>query len=970
MKYLASLCLAVIVAAPAAAKSKAIPSLAPSVPAVQESPRLDDPMAVSIHRLPNGLSVYLSPNKGEPRVSVRVAVRAGSKNDPSDSTGMAHYLEHMLFKGTTRLGTLDYEKERPHLERIRELYEELFKTKDEAARAKVYKEIDAVNGLAAKSAVPNEIDRFYRGIGASRVNAHTSHEETVYQVSIPANRLEAWATLEAERFKNPVFRLFQTELETVYEEKNRRDDNAESVLNDEVERRLFKVHPYGQEIIGSLEHLKNPSLSKMYAFYENWYSPNNMAIALSGDFDRASTLALIKKHFAAWTPRPLQALPAWELPKPKGAEKHEVKYEAEQKVVLAWLTASRSNSDADALEVMDMVANNSAAGLLDLRLNQAQKVKASGSGPIFKNDAGSWNVWATPKKGQSLEEAEGLLMSVLDSLKAGDFTEDDVAAVITDFEISEKSRLESNEARAELMAESFLALEPWERAVGRLDRMRKINKSDVVRVAKKYLGSDRVIVYRRDAKTEIAKISKPSFTPVAIDPSRESAFLKELRAIPAATLEPRWLVAGRDYQITPVEGGRLYTTKNPYNDLFSLSFQFERGSRAERELCAAVDLLELSGAGPWTADEFKKKLYALGTTLSYSCGEQDSSIQLAGLDRNLWDSLQLAAQRFDWPNIESGTLAKMIDVTLGAREDEKKNPGAVHYALGQAAMRGRDSEVLKRLSNAELKALEETRLKGLIRDFPLHPWRAAYVGNRSPSEIAKLLESGRRLRAVPPRVPLKFLRPTGGTRVLFTQRDMLQAQVGLFAADETYDPGRVVDYQYYSQYMGGSLSGVIFQEVRESRALAYTAAGGHTTTAEKGDDTQIWGQLGCQADKTPEAVKLMLSLLADFPSSEKRFREAAKSIEESYRSNPVPFRSIPATVISWEDQGIDGGDPRPKRFEQALKYSLPKLESLAQSFKAKPMTVWILGHRDRVGLDSLKTLGEFEEKSLDSLFPY
>jgi|CXWL01.1.fsa_nt_gi predicted Zn-dependent peptidase len=961
--------LAVIVALPAAAKSKVVPALAPTVPAVQESPRADDAMGVSIHRLPNGLTVYLSPNKGEPRVSARIAVRAGSKNDPSDSTGMAHYLEHMLFKGTTRLGTLDYEKERPHLERIRELYEELFKTKDEVGRAKIYKDIDAVNGLAAKSAVPNEIDRFYRSIGANRVNAFTSHESTVYQVSIPANRLEAWAVLEAERFKNPVFRLFQTELETVYEEKNRRDDNAESILYDEIGKNLFKIHPYGKEIIGRLEHLKNPSLSKMYAFYDSWYAPNNMAIALSGDFDRKSALDLIKKHFVSWTPRPLPELPNWELPKPKNAEKHEVKYEAEQKVVLAWLTVSHAHPDADALNVMDMIVDNAAAGLLNLRLNQAQKVKASGSYPDANNDAGSWNVWATPKKGQSLEEAEALLLGVLDALKAGDFTDEDVAAVITDFEINEKAALESNESRAQLMAGSFLALEPWDRAVGRLDRIRAVTKADVVRVAKKYIGADRVTVYRRDAKPEIVKIAKPSFTPVAIDPSRESSFLKELLAIPAAPLEPRWLVAGRDYQITPVEGGRLYSTKNPYNDLFSLSFHFERGSRTERELCAAVDLLELSGAGPWTADEFKKKLYALGTSLTYSCGEQDSSVHLTGLDRNLWDSLQLMAQRFDWPNIESGTLSKMIDVALGSREDEKKNPGAVHYALGQVAMRGRDSDVLRRLSNAELKALEESRLKALIRDFPLHTWRAAYVGNRSHSEIAKLLENGRRLRPSPPRAPIKFLRPSA-PRVLFTQRDMLQAQVGLFAADETFDPNRVVDYQYYSHYMGGSLSGVIFQEVRESRALAYSASGGHTTITDKGDDTQIWGQLGCQADKTPEAVKLMLSLLTDFPSSEKRFREAARAIEESYRSNPVPFRSIPATVIGWEDQGVEGGDPRPKRLAKALKYTLPQLESLAKSFKGKPMTVWILGHRDRVGLDALKSLGDFEEKSLDSLFPY
>lgn len=969
MKTLAPLLLAVALAASAEAKPK-FSSLAPALPVVQETPLPDDALGVSIHRLPNGLTVYLSPNKSEPRVSARIVVRAGSKNDPSDSTGMAHYLEHMLFKGTPRLGTLDYDKERPHLERIRALYEDLFKTKAEAARARIYKEIDAANGRASAFAVPNEYDRFYRSIGAEGLNAYTSDEQTVYVVSIPANRLESWAAVESERFKSPVFRLFQTEIETVYEEKNRSMDNAERIIGEEVENRLFKKHPYGQQpTLGSIEHLKNPSLAKMYAFYERWYAPNNMAIALAGDFDRTKTLELLKKNFGIWTPHPLPDLPKWELPRPKGEEKYEVKYEAEQKVELAWLTVPQSHPDADALAVLDMIVDNSAAGLLNLRLNQAQKVKASGSYPNMRNDAGSWHAWALPKKGQTPEEAQALLLAALDALKAGDFSEDDVAAVITAFELGEKSRIESNDSRASLLAGSFIAIEPWEHAIGRLDRIRKITKSDVVRAANKYLGSDRIVVYRRDAKQEAPKINKPSFTHIAIDPSRESAFMKEVLAIPAPPLNPRWLVSGRDYQITPLEGGRLYSAKNPYNDLFTLSFYYDRGWRTERELCAAVDLLGLAGAGPLSADEFKKKLFALGTTLSYSCGEQDTAVHLTGLDRNLWASLELMAQRFDWPTIEPGTLQKMIEVELGAREDEKKDPGSVHYALGQTAARGRENSVLKRLTNTELKALSETRLKSLIRDFMLHPSRNAYVGNRAPREIGKLLETGRSLRPVPQRVPFKLLRPAS-PRVLFTHRDMVQAQVGLFTADETYDPEHVVDYHFYSEYMGGDMSAVIFQEVRESRALAYSASGGHTNTAEKGDDTQLWGQLGCQADKTPEAVKLMASLFQDFPASEKRFRETAKSIEESYRTSPVSFRWIPSTVIGWEDQGLMGGDPGPKRFARSKNYTLAELQAFAQRFKTKPLTVWILGHRDRVGIDQLKTLGAFEEKALDSLFPY
>lgn len=959
-------------AAPApAAKAPKLTPLAPTIPATLEQPRPDDPLGVSIHRLPNGLTVYLSPNPGLPRVTAWISVRAGSKHDPADSTGMAHYLEHMLFKGTDRLGTLDYEKERVHLERIRALYEKLFRAKAEDARKKVYAQIDAENVKAGAYAVPNEIDKFYRVIGARGVNAFTSDERTSYVVDLPANRLEDWAAVESERFARPVFRMFQSEIEAVYEEKNRAQDNADRILSEEVARALYKLHPYGQQpTLGTVEHLKNPSLSKMYAFYEKWYVPNNMAIALAGDFDRQAALELLRRRFGAWQPKELEPLPEWGLPKPQGAERREVKYEAEEKVIIAWPAVAHSHADADALEMMDMVMDNYAAGLLNLRLNQAQKVKASGSSPSLRNDAGAWYVWALPKKDQTLEQAEALLLETVAALRNGEFAEEDLAAVITNFEAAEKARLESNESRVALMSGNFVGLEPWERTAGRLDRLRKVSKADVVRVAKQYLGPDRVVAYRRAGKPEIPSMTKPSFTKLPIDPTRESERLKALLARTPAPLEPRWLSPGRDYEITPIEGGRLYSAKNPYNDLFSLTFRFDRGSRAARKLCWALDLLDLAGAGPYTAEEFKKKLYALGTSLSYFCGEDSSGVHLSGLDRNLWTSLELMNERFDWPTVPAGALEKLRQIALGAREDEKKDPESVHDALGQLAARGRESGVLARLTNDELKALAESELKSLIGDFTSHVRRVGYVGNRPPRELAKLLYTGRRYRDVPPRTPLRLLKPQKN-RVLFTHRDMVQAQVGLFAADEVYDPRKVVDSQYLSQYLGGGgMSSLIFQEVRESRSLAYAAAGGHTVTADKGDDTQLWGYLGCQADKTPEAVELMLELLRRPPISPQRFRQTAKAVEEGYRTNPTPFRSVPGTVMDWEDQGLPGGDPRPARFERALAYTPENLAAYSSRLKDAPVSVWILGHKERVGIDKLKTLGDFEEKPLSAIFPY
>ena len=675
----------------------------PKLPQVLPAPLAADATRTTIHRLANGLTIYLSPNSQEPRVSAQIAVRAGSKHDPADSTGMAHYLEHMLFKGSTALGTVDHLKEKPHLDRISALYEKLFLAKEPAERARIYKEIDAENIQATKFAVPNEIAKAYRLLGVQGLNAYTSDEQTVYVCDFPANRAEAWAKLESDRFANPVFRLFQTEIETVYEEKNRSMDNAQRLIGEELEKLLYKVHPYGQQTtLGSIEHLKNPSLKKMYEFYNKHYIPNNMAIALSGDFDRAEMLALLQRYFGAWKAKPLPPALSWALPKPKTVERSEVKYEAEEQAITAWPTVASGHADEDALVVLDMLMDNASSGIINLKLVQEQKVKGAGSWPSMRNDAGAWHMWVLPKQGQTLEQAEALLMDAVESLKRGEFTEEDIKAIITNFEVGEKSRLESNDARVSMLVNSFVGLEPWARTIERLDRLRRVTKADVLRVAGKYLGPERVVVYRRNGKPTLPSITKPQFTKVELQDGRESKFFADVIATPAKTLQPKWVVEGRDYTITPLPQGRLYAAKNPMNDLFSLSFSFDLGGKHQRNLCAALDLLDLSGAGALTAEQFKKKLYSLGSSINSSCGEQEAGVSLSGLDENLWPTLELMTQRFADPNIATDTLKKMVDVWIGAHQDNKKEPGYVHAALGEWAHRGKDSSILDQLTDAEL----------------------------------------------------------------------------------------------------------------------------------------------------------------------------------------------------------------------------------------------------------------------------
>ena len=261
----------------------------------------NDPLNVLIYTLENGLKVYMSINKDEPRIQTNIAVNTGSKQDPSDATGLAHYLEHMLFKGTSEIGTINWTDESVELKKISDLYEQRRNTVNPKEREAIYKKIDSISVVAAKYTVANEYDKMISSLGAKGTNAYTSLERTVYINDIPSNELEKWLIIESERFSELVLRLFHTELETVYEEFNRGQDNDSRLSWYTMMKSIFKKHQYGtQTTIGTSEHLKNPSMEKIHQYFNEQYVPNNMAIVLSGDIDPDKTIALIEKYFGQY----------------------------------------------------------------------------------------------------------------------------------------------------------------------------------------------------------------------------------------------------------------------------------------------------------------------------------------------------------------------------------------------------------------------------------------------------------------------------------------------------------------------------------------------------------------------------------------------------------------------------------------------------------------------------------------------
>ncbi|MFP4501682.1 MAG: M16 family metallopeptidase [Candidatus Hydrogenedentota bacterium] len=937
------------------------------------APQPEDALEASIYELDNGLTVYITEYHEEPRFYAEIAVRAGSKQDPAEATGLAHYLEHLLFKGSSRIGTVDYAKEQPLLEYIADLYELHFNEEDPEKRRALYTQINAASRMAAQYAVPNELDRIYQAMGGNDLNAHTWHEETVYKVSLPKNRLEQWAMVEGERFAEPVFRLFQTELETVYEEMNRALDNKHRIIRYAVNARLFKEHPYGQQpTLGLPDHLKNPSLRRIAQYYDTWYVPNNMAIIISGDVDTEETIAIIDEQFSRWKRKDLPEPKEFDEPPLEGREYVERSYEGEEYVLLAYRTAAKTHEDAEALRMLDMILDNATAGLINLNLNQTQKVRSAGSYPAQYNDHGAQYLWGIPKQGQSLEEVESLLLAQLDKVRKGEFDDDILEAILLDFRKNQERMLEKNGSRVALMRDAFIAFEPWDRALDTLDRMAAVTKDDVVRVANTYFSRGYVAGYRIDAPHEVPEVEKPELANIAIDPTSTSAFAREIAAMPVPEIEPVFVTPGKDFQTAEAAPGRtLYHAPNPVNHLFSLTFTIDLGRRQDHALGIAARLLDKAGTEHLSPEELKKAWYRIGADFHVAVDEDETNITLSGLDDHLAEALALMAEALETAAVPDDALAELKNIVLQERADARKQAENLARALTLYHRHGEHSPNLERLSTAEIEALEAAPLLDSVAGLLDYQHAVSYVGSLPMADVQALLAEHLPAAAELPDTPAYAPRPVRNpeaTEIYLVDKETAAAHVRIEFPDGSFSEELSVPMQLFNEYFSGGMAGVVFQELREARALAYSAGARYFQGDRPEDPNLMVAAIQTQADKTPEATAAFIGLIDEMPASEDRFARAKNALVNLYRTGRIGFREVLGAVRQWERLGLEP-DPRKARFD-LIKTSGP--ETLfgfhTDHVQGRPKLISIVGAKSKMDVETIEQTAPITEITVDQLF--
>ncbi len=934
-----------------------------------------DPMDVKIYTLKNGLKVYMSVNKDEPRIQTYMAVRVGGKDDPADNTGLAHYLEHMMFKGTEILGTQSYKAERPLLEQIDSLFEVYRTLTDPAEREALYAQIDAVSYEASKLAIPNEYDKLMSIIGSQGSNAFTSEDVTCYVEEIPSNQVENWARIQADRFMNCVFRGFHTELEAVYEEKNMTmiDDGEKAI--DALNAMLFPHHPYGtQTVIGTQEHLKNPSLKAIRKQKDTYYVPNNMAICLSGDFDPDQMVAIIEKYFGEWKPNPdvpkRTIVPESPVTEPLVADVFGFEGEF---VLMGWRTPGNSFEKADYSTLASDILSNGLAGLIDLDVMQDQKVLDVTISPYSRSDWGLMLAEVKPKEGQTLQEAEAIIKEQVYRLAAGDFPEQLLEAAKANYRLSMMNSLENNRSRAGIMMNSFVEGRDWASEVAKIKNTEALTKEEIVTWAQQNLAPETfAVVYKHyGPDPNVKRISAPKITPIVTNRDKQSSFLQEISLTEVTPIEPVFVDFEKDMVVDSYNGLELLYKKNEKNDIATLTFWFDRGANEDPALPMASEYVRFLGVPGESAKEISKELYAWASKWNMNVNANMTTVTLRGLGENTEKVLKLADALARHAVPDRQVLEGMKADLIRSRADAKKRQGACNAALQKYMMYGPEVIRQSTLTNEQVMNITSEELVKSFQKLFTYQHRILYYGPASIEQVKEMLEShnAENLQPVEKKMPPKIL--TREPKVYVGNYNSRQFSYMQYSnRGESLIVEQAPYIELFNEYYGTGMNSIVFQEMRESRALAYSAGANLVRPSFTNEEYYFRATIASQNDKLRKAVEGFAEIIETMPESPENLEIAKSAILNKIRSQRVHGISVLYNYIRNKELGLTV--PREKLiYDKVGSLTMFDLLSTHEDWvRGRTYHYSILGDVKDLDMAFLRTLGPVKIVTPEEMFGY
>lgn len=937
-----------------------------------------DPMHARIYTLNNGLKVYLSVNKEKPRIQTYIAVRTGSRNDPAETTGLAHYLEHLMFKGTNRFGTSNPEAEKPFLDEIEKRYEAYRRLTDPVQRKQAYHEIDSVSQLAAQYNIPNEYDKLMASIGAQGTNAYTSNDETVYTEDIPSNEIDNWAKVQAERFQNMVIRGFHTELEAVYEEYNIGIAKDSRKMWKAYFAKLFPGHPYGtQSTIGTQEHLKNPSITNIKNYFKRYYCPNNVAICMAGDLDFDETIAIIERHFGQWKPNNALSYPNFDPVKELTAPTDTTVYgEEAESIWLGWKADAAASAQADTLEVISSLLSNGTAGLLDLNVNQPMRALYTAAGNINMREYSAFILQGAPLEGQSLDDLKAIMLDEVAKLKRGDFSDDLLPSIVANLKLDYQKALESNEFVADQMVNAFIQEKDWKSVATYIDRVEKMTKADIVSFANSFFRDNYAIVYKRQGEdTTLQKIDKPEITGIPTNRDQQSRFVTDIINNEVTPIEPHFVNYDRDLtQGTTKKHLPVLYVENKTNDLFTLRYRYDFGEEADKWLPYAASYIDYLGTDRLTATQLKQQFYKLACTMNVSVGGDNMSIEISGLGENMDKAIALTVDFLQNMKVDQDAYDSYVGTCLKSRTDNKLNQSYNYGALCQYGQYGPYNPYRNVPDSTELVQKNPQELVDIIKALRGYEHTILYYGPTSLKNLIATIDkqhkTAKKLSAVPAGREYTN-QPTPENEIILAPYEAKNIYMRMYHNEgRQFNADDLPVIALFNEYYGGSMNSVVFQELREARGLAYSASARYATPQRLSGTECAFANIISQNDKMMDCIRTFHQILDTIPQSDKAFLLAKQGLQKQLATVRTTKMGIINNYLATKRLGLTKCQSE-IIYDKLPSITLQDIVKYEQEQMAnKSWHYLILGDEKELDIESLEKIAPIRRVSTEEIFGY
>jgi len=891
----------------------------------------DDPFGVTVHHLSNGLTVMIAPNPDLPRVRVMFQFRAGN----ADAPGVALLAHSMMNRGTERIGTTDFAKEKPHLDKIRELYLQRPQAIDPAARSRIDAAIDAETVAAAPFEIADEHTRVLDELAVVDHSAATYRDQTRFYMDVPANRFEAWATLEGDRFAHPVMRMFRS---TVAESATSDRTDKSTLMGDLIDAVLPKVYPhyrYGYPVDAIAKAIEREPYAEVEQYIQQWYVPNNATLILTGDLDPTTALPILEKAFAGWEPRalPERPPPAFQ-PAPAETIKLATK-STDHWVSLVW-TFPRGT-----------VTNLAFGPLLHIL---GRRLGAHHDNPRTAFYLGTVIAGVPPHTGESEADATAAIEATIAELRAGKITDAELLGAIRSLRVGHLINDLESSLRLFDIAGVIDGFEDvtWRDRVAYDDALGKVTKADIAALATKLFSPTHLTVSEVPGVVEQHGVTPPKL-PALKYAQGHGQLGQALIAKEVVPVQPRFLAAGTDYEQKPIPGGYLVAKQAKKAKLFTLSVRYDFGFH---DVPFACDALEARAKTVQPA-MFDGAFYALDR----SCAARKIYLNITGLDDQLEEAIKvLAAEQADPTPEEWTRMVKDHDQWVPSLTQRS---GWIDAFAERLVLFGKrefvtDSAVLHAATPADgVKAA--TRLRRGTRFF-------SYFGPRSLDDVAKLLPprepgkptvgTGQHPLAGKPRVVLldaKSLSPVANVDVLYGMRKM-------------NDPLQQAELDAFQQYWSFDL-----HPIADQMRGAFRFEVKVNYPQQTHDDGWVSFRIKAPPGEAIAAIDRTVDAVFATPVDPALFARAKESRDETLRTSWIRKYDTANRVVGWRVMGLEG-DPRELIRARWNRLGPADLAALTKELHASTHAILIWGNLDGIDRAALaKKYGKVETLTLGDL---